>query len=124
MGLWILCFSLITFLGLSCAIRTTWIANIPIEPPPGQRCSGRNYNGRRCCTPDHPCGLGEGDCDGPQDGGGNDGHRGCKGSLVCGSNNCRKFGLYYHEKDDCCERAPEEVRQEIANFWGIKLSKK
>ena len=27
-----------------------------------------------------------------------------KGDLVCGSNNCRKFGLYYHEKDDCCEK--------------------
>ena len=26
----------------------------------------------------------------------------CPG-LVCGSNNCRKFGLYYHEKDDCCD---------------------
>ena len=34
----------------------------------------------------------------------NDGHAGCRGELVCGSNNCRKFGLYYHEKDDCCER--------------------
>merc|ERR1711931_355682 len=72
-------------------------------PPPGQRCSGRNYNGRRCCTPEQPCGLGEGDCDGPLDGGGSDGHRGCKGSLVCGSNNCKKYGLYYHEKDDCCD---------------------
>ena len=69
----------------------------------GQRCSGRNYNGRRCCTPEQPCGLVEGDCDGPLDGGGSDGHRGCQGSLVCGSNNCKKFGLYYHEKDDCCD---------------------
>ena len=24
--------------------------------------------------------------------------------MVCGSNNCLKFGAYYHEKDDCCER--------------------
>merc|ERR1712177_202860 len=73
------------------------------SPPEGQRCSGRNYNGRRCCTPDQPCGLGEGDCDGPLDGGVNDGHAGCKGDLVCGSNNCKKFGHYYHEKDDCCD---------------------
>ena len=73
------------------------------SPCPGQRCSGRNYNGRRCCTPDQPCGLGEGDCDGPLDGGVNDGHEGCKGDLVCGSNNCKKFGLYFHEKDDCCD---------------------
>merc|ERR1712223_1457865 len=74
------------------------------EPPPGQRCSGRNYNGRRCCTPEQPCGLGEGDCDGPLDGGTHDGHQGCRGDLVCGSNNCRKFGAYFHEKDDCCEK--------------------
>merc|ERR1719270_1669111 len=73
------------------------------EPPPGQRCSGRNYNGKRCCTPEEPCGLGEGDCDGPLDGGPNDGHEGCQGELVCGSNNCRKFGAYYHPKDDCCD---------------------
>ena len=87
----------------------------------GQRCAGRNYNGRRCCTPELPCGYGEGDCDGPGDGGTNDGHRGCQRGqgvveviviitellfcpgLVCGSNNCLKFGLYYHEKDDCCD---------------------
>jgi len=74
------------------------------EPPPGQRCSGRNYQGRRCCTPESPCDEGEGDCDGPGDGGGHDGHKGCKGELECGSNNCKKFGAYYHEKDDCCEK--------------------
>ena len=73
-------------------------------PPPGQRCRGRNYDGRRCCTPEQPCGEGEGDCDGPGDGGINDGNRGCRAGLVCGTNNCKKFGAYYHEKDDCCER--------------------
>ena len=31
--------------------------------------------------------------------------------LVCGSNNCRKFGLYYHEKDDCCDE-PISVQQD------------
>ena len=75
-----------------------------------------------CC--ENPCDEGEGDCDGFEDGGGGDGDYGCKvsllklregktfslighvkGDLVCGSNNCRKkFGLYYHEKDDCCEK--------------------
>merc|ERR1719232_388675 len=70
----------------------------------GQRCSGRNYNGKRCCTPENPCDEGEGDCDGPGDGGSNDGHLGCKGDLVCGSNNCLQFGAYFHPKDDCCER--------------------
>ena len=68
------------------------------EPPAGQRCAGRNYQDRRCCTPEEPCGLGEGDCDGPLDGGPNDGHEGCQGELVCGSNICRKFGAYYHPK--------------------------
>merc|ERR1711902_378646 len=58
---------------------------------------------RRCCTPQNPCGLGEGDCDGQLDGGKHDGNAGCRAGLVCGSNNCRKFGLYYHEKDDCCD---------------------
>ena len=76
----------------------------------GQRCAGRNFNGKRCCTPQEPCGFGEGDCDGPGDGGGNDGHAGCRGELVCGSNNCRKFGLFYHEKDDCCD-LPDSLRR-------------
>merc|ERR1712038_1735954 len=84
---------------------------IPIEPPVGQRCSGRNYGDKRCCTPENPCGEGEGDCDGPGDGGFHDGHAGCKGDLVCGSNNCNKFGHYYHEKDDCCEK-PTQVPPE------------
>jgi len=73
-------------------------------PPPDQRCKGRNYGQRRCCSPENPCDEGEGDCDGPLDGGLNDGHAGCKGDLVCGSNNCKKFGSYYHDKDDCCEK--------------------
>ena len=81
---------------------------------PGQRCSGRNFNGRRCCTPENPCGEGEGDCDGPGDGGRNDGHAGCRGDLVCGSNNCLKFGSFYHPKDDCCERPSTSERHQTA----------
>ena len=77
---------------------------ISLDLSSGQRCAGRNFQGRRCCTPEQPCGEGEGDCDGPADGGQHDGHAGCKGDLVCGSNNCLQFGLYYHPKDDCCER--------------------
>merc|ERR1712087_581025 len=90
------------------------------EPPAGQRCSGRNYNGRRCCTPEQPCGLGEGDCDGPLDGGTHDGHQGCKGDLMCGSNNCKKFGSYFHEKDDCCERPTggNDRYQQPSSDWG------
>ena len=30
-------------------------------------------------------------------------HLTVQGDLVCGSNNCKKFGAYYHEKDDCCD---------------------
>ena len=82
-----------------------------LEPAEGQRCRGRNYDGKRCCTPEQPCQEGEGDCDGPGDGGLNDGHAGCKGDLVCGSNNCKKFGAYYHEKDDCCERATSPIKK-------------
>merc|ERR1711955_58722 len=101
---------------LSCCQRLAPPRNPPLDPPAGQRCRGRNYDGRRCCTPENPCGYGEGDCDGPGDGGANDGHQGCRGDLVCGSNNCKKFGLNFHEKDDCCDlpetlltttRAPE-----------------
>lgn len=87
----------------SALVRQVKDTEPPLEPPAGQRCSGRNFQGRRCCTPENPCELGEGDCDGPLDGGLNDGHEGCKGDLVCGSNNCRKFGRYYHPKDDCCD---------------------
>merc|ERR1719154_1054154 len=87
-----------------CDSTSTEDTDLDLEPPAGQRCAGRNYDGRRCCTPEAPCDEGEGDCDGPGDGGSNDGHRGCKGDLVCGSNNCLQFGAYYHEKDDCCER--------------------
>ena len=30
-------------------------------------------------------------------------------SVACGSNNCLKFGSYYHPKDDCCERPSSSV---------------
>merc|ERR1719412_2354703 len=92
---------------ISLSLSLTALAQLSparLEPPTGQRCAGRNYNGRRCCTPQQPCDEGEGDCDGPGDGGQHDGHAGCKGDLRCGSNNCKKFGAYYHEKDDCCEK--------------------
>merc|ERR1712227_570609 len=91
-----------------------------LKPGEDQRCAGRNFQGRRCCTPENPCDEGEGDCDGPGDGGQHDGHEGCKGDLVCGSNNCKKFGHYFHAKDDCCERAGGYLRQvcvtESGNF--------
>ena len=36
---------------------------------------------------------GEGDCDNDDE---------CGDMLICGDNNCRNFGQYYHRKDDCC----------------------
>merc|ERR1711936_153287 len=94
------------------------VPGTPLSPPPGQRCRGRNFDGRRCCTPEQPCGEGEGDCDGPGDGGVNDGNRGCRAGLVCGSNNCKKFGAYYHEKDDCCERPQGSGGYGEPSGWG------
>ena len=47
-----------------------------------------------------PCECGEGDCDDPGDGGRHDGHAGCRGELVCASNDCKKFGLFHHAKDN------------------------
>jgi len=67
-------------------------------PPAGLRCYARNYLGVTCCTPDYPCDEGEGNCDSA-----GDGDRGCKGDLVCGRNNCKKYGSQYFEKD-CCEK--------------------
>merc|ERR1719397_1151349 len=54
------------------------------------RCHGQE-NG--CCTVETPCSEGEGDCDS------ND-H--CRGSLVCGENNCPKEGFKWNFGDDCC----------------------
>ena len=36
---------------------------------------------------------------------------------MCGSNNCRKFGLYYHEKDDCCDEPISDQRDRIQCAW-------
>jgi len=80
----------------------------PLAPPEGQRCSGRNYQGRNCCTRENPCDEGEGDCDWDI---------GCKGNLVCGHNNCKKFGLYFHEKDDCCETLTNEYEYDEDEDW-------
>ena len=105
---------ILCLLFLFCLFFGTILSQI-LAPPAGQRCAGRNWNGRRCCTPENPCDEGEGDCDGPGDGGKHDGHAGCKGDLVCGSNNCKKFGLYYHENDDCCERPEGHNANPISN---------
>merc|ERR1712029_438582 len=92
--------------------------NIPFQPREGQRCAGRNYDGRRCCTPEQPCDEGEGDCDGPRDGGQHDGHAGCKGDLLCGDNNCKQFAAYFHPKDDCCVMPDIKTVNNTIYEWG------
>ena len=36
------------------------LPGLPLEPPPGQKCKGRNYEGGRdCCTVTEPCDIGQ-----------------------------------------------------------------
>ena len=57
---------------------------------PGVFCSG----GDSCCSDDHKCGHGEGDCDKDSD---------CKDGLICGENNCQMaYGAQWSTSDDCC----------------------
>ena len=51
--------------------------------------------GDSCCTREKPCDDGLGDCDQDHD---------CKTNLVCGHQNCGKWGGLWDWKDDCCER--------------------
>ena len=62
------------------------------------KCRGENEG---CCTPETPCGEGEGDCDSDAD---------CLLPYVCGRDNCPEE---YGPGDDCCRRfAPEKGRCE------------
>ena len=49
-----------------------------------------------CCSPDEPCGVGEGDCDENSD---------CVGNLICGKDNCQiDFdGNWQNAEYDCCK---------------------
>ena len=58
---------------------------------PYMKCFG-NWTG--CCTNDHPCNLGDGDCDS---------HDQCLGNLACGQNNCNlDLGFEFTDDSDCC----------------------
>ena len=57
-------------------------------------CDGRPIIAWDCCTPQSPCGIGEGDCDRDSD---------CSGALKCGNNNCIKWGKHWVSSADCCE---------------------
>jgi len=48
-----------------------------------------------CCTKDHPCQLGGGDCDQDEE---------CAGDLVCGTNNCLQFNIFASYYADCCKK--------------------
>ena len=74
-----------------------------IDFPSSQRCGGRNIDEEKCCTIDNPCIEGEGDCEDNDE---------CQNDLVCGNNNCKDFGQFYHEKDDCCVQI---LKTEIKN---------
>ena len=55
--------------------------------------SGRNCDGSRknCCTDILPCDVGEGNCNSDVK---------CKGTLICGKNNC--IGNNFGANDNCC----------------------
>jgi hypothetical protein len=63
------------------------------ESPLLMRCQGRNVDKGICCSRNTPCVEGAGDCEDDAD---------CNGDLVCGQNNCKQFGYFFHEEDDCC----------------------
>merc|ERR1712037_794308 len=48
---------------------------------------------RHCCTPEQPCGVGEGDCDSDND---------CGVGLKCGNSNCAQFRPDNYARADCC----------------------
>ena len=57
-------------------------------------CNGKPKIKWSCCTTGSPCDVGGGDCD-------KDSH--CSGNLICGNNNCRKWGKHWKRSADCCE---------------------
>ena len=56
-----------------------------------------------CCTKEHKCGIGEGDCDKDEE---------CEGNLICGKNNCKSHFSY---DADCCYE-PKEVHCKWSEF--------
>ena len=59
---------------------------------------GNGYNSGDCCTPDHQCDLGEGDCDHPDD---------CLGDYICGEDNCVSP---FRDEHDCCTTSGENFK--------------
>ena len=62
------------------------------------KCTG----GDSCCSEDHQCGVGEGDCDSDAD---------CEEGLLCGTGNCPSTrSAFWDADDDCCYK-PGNVLQ-------------
>ena len=57
-----------------------------------ERCNAHK-NDANCCTPEKPCGAGEGDCDSDSD---------CAGNLKCGTKNCKFANSAWSDDFDCC----------------------
>jgi len=66
-----------------------------------KRCQGKNVDTGKCCTEDNPCVEGEGDCENNEE---------CEGNLLCGNNNCKQFGDFFHARDDCCVKPERRCR--------------
>ena len=64
------------------------------------RCKGTKADDNYgvCCTEEKPCDIGEGECYYDNQ---------CKGSLMCGSDNCKELNpelnhFLFEDDDDCC----------------------
>ena len=69
----------------------------------------KNIGQEKCCSPEFPCNEGEGDCEDDEE---------CSEDLVCGVNNCKQFGDFFHERDDCCENSSDsviDIKKEVVN---------
>jgi len=59
-----------------------------------QKCNAAQDQLDGCCTIDHPCPAGQGDCDYNHD---------CFGDLICGEDTCKLgFDTNFHHSFDCC----------------------
>ena len=60
-----------------------------------EQCSPTKTSDNCCSTGNYKCKEGQGDCDSDSD---------CEGDLVCGTNNCQKYG-FLNADYDCCAPA-------------------
>ena len=72
-----------------------WLGEILECRPDDGSCS---KNSQGCCTVDHPCDIGQGDCDVNEQ---------CIDDLVCGENNCD--GMFFSNLDCCTSSEPSDM---------------